>query len=57
MIERLGNRLSIFNKYHELFGDSEEFHTTLSEAYVDALEFLNAAKCAMSNNGKLLIKY
>lgn len=51
-IEKFGFKLSLYNRYDEMFRNRRDFQLLLQETYKDALVFLRKAQDALKANSE-----
>ncbi len=55
MISKIGENVSIYNKYETLLGEEFSFQLALSDIYYDILVFLRKVKTILKTNGEQIL--
>ncbi len=51
MMEKIGDKLAIYQRYEEIYAESEPFHVALADVYYDIILFLCRARTVFKSNG------
>jgi hypothetical protein len=54
MISKIGDVVSIYNRYENFIGQELSFQRALCDVYYDILVFLRKAKIVLKTNGELI---